>query len=178
MNFELDFTVLLDEESIDSASLLSNLPTYRDKLTDVGDLEGIIVARVDNEELKGDVGDPLLRLADQWVRKLPWVLGGDTETLPLRNSEYCFAFVPAGDSVEYSFFSGSEAEIEEYVFEPFNVRLELFASATIRLCEKILQLVEQIDPALMESLEDVRDFKASLDEARAAWREHKALQRR
>jgi hypothetical protein len=178
MNVELDFKIFIDEGPVDSSVVLANVGEHRDKLSDVGAMEGFVFLRVDGEEHVAEVADPLLRLADQWVRKIPWVLGGDTETVAFRDSEHCYAFVPAGDSVEFSFFSGTETEIDEYVIEPFNIRLETFTTQSLKMGERLLDLVREIDASLLESDEDCRELTASLDEGHKAWRDHKLHNKR
>jgi hypothetical protein len=178
MKFSLDFRILVGDEGVDAGTVSSQLDEHRDTLADIGGVEGAIVVKLDGEETCADQYDPLLRLADQWVRKIPWVVAGDTETVPLRNSEHCFAFVPAGESVEFSFFLGSELEIEEYVVEPTTVRLETFANESIRLAERLLELVRAVNPELLDSSEDCRDLSASLEEGRKAWRDYQLHQRR
>jgi len=178
MKFELDFRVVLDGELIDVATLPSNLDGCRDKLTDVSALLGAICVRLDGEEYGVEQRDPIVRLVDQWVRKIPWVLSGDTETVAYRNSEHCYAFVPAGESVEFSFFAGSENEVEDYVLEPTTVRLDLFANQSIRLAERLVELIRKVDAGLLESAEDCRELVSSLEEGRRAWREHQLHNRR
>jgi len=117
-------------------------------------------------------------LADQWVRKLSWVIGGDTETVALRNSEHCFAFVPTGDSVEFSFFAGTESEIEDYVIEPMNVRLESLATQAVKICENLLEVIQKVDPNLFESDEDCKDLVVSLDEGKKAWHRYQLQSKR
>ena len=94
MNFELDYKILVDDEAIDAATLLANPDVYRDKLDDASSWEGTVTITVDGEAQGTEIFDPVLRLADQWVRKIPWVLGGDTETVAFRDSEHCYAFIP------------------------------------------------------------------------------------
>jgi hypothetical protein len=178
MKFNLDFRILVGDEGVDGGTVESQLDAHRDTLADIGDVEGAIVVKLDGEDNCADYYDPLLRLADQWVRKIPWVVAGDTETVALRNSEHCFAFVPAGESVEFSFFAGSELEIEEYVVEPTTIRLETFATESIGLAERLLELVRTVNPELLESNEDCRDLSASLEEGRKAWRDYQIHQRR
>jgi hypothetical protein len=177
MNFELDYKILVDDVAVDAATLLANIDTYREKLTDVDSWEGVIVIKSEGDAQGEEIFDPILRLAAQWVRKIPWILGGDTETVAFRDSMHCYAFIPAGDSVEFSLFSGTETEIDEYVIEPFTVRLGTFANATLSLCEGILELAGRVDAALLET-EDCRDLRTSLDESRTAWRNHQLHDKR
>ncbi len=178
MKFDLTYKIRVGDEVIDSDQALSHIDTYRDRLTPVGGVDGALVLRVDGDEYCGDQYDPIVRLATHWVRKVPWVLGGDTETVAFRNSEHCFAFVPAGESVEVSFFVGTETEIEEYVCEPLIVRLDAFAPQSLALADHVLKLARALDPRVVDSEEDVRDLAVSLEEGRAAWRDYQLHNRR
>lgn len=178
MNFELDFKIHVDDAELDSATLLASVDEQRDQLTVPGAILGDIVVRIDDNEQALDFSEPIVRLVAQWVRKLAWVVGGDTETVALRNSEHCFAFVPAGDSVEFSLFEGSETEIEDYLVEPTNIRLEKFANASIELAERVVALLKAVDATLLDTDEDCRDLLTSLDEGRSAWHDHQLHQRR
>jgi len=179
MKFALDCTVEVGETSSTPSALLESIDQHREALAEVSGLEGVLLLVLDGKQTTGaDYSDPILRLAGTWLRKVPWVIGGDTETVALRNSEHCFAFVPAGNGVEISFFEGDEAEIEEYVIDPTTVRLEDFAEASIGFGDRVVALVEAIDPALLESNEDCQDLKASLEQAREAWHDYTVHQRR
>jgi hypothetical protein len=178
MKVALDYRIRVDDAVLDSSTLLGSLDKYRDALVKAGTIEGAIVLKLDNESHAGDYFDPILRLGGQWIRKLPWVLGGDTETVAFRDSEHCFGFVPAGDSVELSFFQGPESEVEEYIVEPSTVRLDAFAKESIRLCERLVELVKAVNPSLLENDEDCRELVASLEEGRNAWRDYQLHNRR
>ncbi len=172
MKFELDFRIQVGDQVVDGRAVEADLDTYRDQLKELGSVNGILVLRVDGEELLSDTFDPILRLADLWVRKVPWIIAGDTETVALRNSAHCYAFVPAGESVELSFFSGSETEIEEYVIEPITVRLDAFVTQSLAVANRLLELAKRIDPALLESSEDCQALAQNLPDAQQAWRDY------
>lgn len=179
MKFALDCMIEVGDTRLTPAALLESIDQYRDNLPDVSSLEGVLLLSLDGTETTGtDYSDPILRLTGGWLRKVPWVIAGDTETVALRNSEHCFAFVPAGNGVEISFFEGDEAEIEEYVIDPTTVRLEDFVEASIGFGKRMIALVEAIDPTLLESNEDCQDLKASLDQATEAWHDYQVHQRR
>lgn len=178
MKFELDYKVHVADDVVDSAALAKGIETYRDALKEPGAISGFISVRVDGATLGEEYGEPLLRLVAEWVRKLPWILGGDTETVPFRNSEQCYGFMPAGDSVELSLFEGTETEIEEYIIEPTTVWMNQFASETVNLAERLVELVRGVTPELLDTDEDCRDLVTSLEEASKAWRDHQLHQRR
>lgn len=179
MKFAIDCQIEVGDTLLSSTTVLENLDQYRDGIGEISFLEGKLVLLFDGEEGgTSDYSDPVIRLADGWVRKIPWVITGDTETVVLRNSEHCFAFMPAGNAVEISFFEGDAAEIEEYVMEPTNVLLSSFVQESIRFAEHILALVRAIDAGLLESNDDCRDLAASLGEAKRAWKDYQVRQRR
>ena len=178
MKFALDFNIAVGDSTVDLASFLSKVDKYRSEASDISALEGRIIVMLDGRDVCGEYSDPLVRLADQWLRKLPWIIGGDTETVALRNSEHCFAFVPAGESVEFSYFLGSETEVEEYVVEPSTVRLDSFVTESIRFGERLVELVRAVDAGLLDVNEDCRDLMTSLNEGKRAWRDHQIHLRR
>lgn len=171
MKLALDYTLRMGEQTLMGSAVQGNPQAHLSDLRELPKLTGDLVIQVNGKELRGDFSDPILLLAGGWLRKLPWILGGDTETVALRNSAHCFAFTPAGDAVEIAFYVGDEAEIEEYVIEPFNVRLADFATESIRWGEGLLKLIKAVDPGLVQSNEDCQDLAASLDVARNAWRD-------
>lgn len=179
MKFALDLKLAVGDTEMPVSALIDNLNAHRDSLPDVSELEGELVLTFNGKSKVGtEYSDPALRLVGGWLQKVPWVISGDTETVALRNSEHVYAFVPAGNGVEISFFEGDEAEIEEYVLDPTNVLLEDFAEQSIALGERMIQLVKAIDPELMQTNEDCKDLQRSLDEATTAWHDHQVHQRR
>ncbi|MCK5690111.1 hypothetical protein KAI87_12615 [Myxococcota bacterium] len=178
MKFELDYKIRIDEEDVAAGDLIANIDTHKENLDDFSSLEGAVVARSDGKEICGDHFDPVLRLINMWLQKIPWVIGGDTETLTLRDSEYCFAFIPSGSTVEFSFFSGTELEVEEYAFEPVNPLLSDFVAQSIKLGESLLALVEAVDADICSTNEDCKELKAAIDESKKAWRKFELHERR
>lgn len=177
MKFALDYQVDVGDATIDAAMLQSQLDQHRDTLSDVSQLYGAVRIILDGQVQDLDYADPLVRLADQWVRKIPWIISGDTETLALRDSEQCFAFMPTGDSVELSFYNGTESEVEDYVLEPTIVRAEVLVPEILRVGEEIVALVKSLDAGALESDEDCRDLATSVAEAQRAWKDHLRRQR-
>ncbi|HET6347049.1 MAG TPA: hypothetical protein VFH51_19085 [Myxococcota bacterium] len=178
MKFSLDFELDTADASVDSATFLKKIDSYRGELSDINALEGRVVVRIDGKDVCGEYSDPIVRLVDQWLRKLPWIVGGDTETVALRNSEHCFAFVPAAESVEVSYFQGSEMEVEDYIVEPVTLRLDAFVNESLGLGDKLVNIVKVGEPSLFDSSEDCKDLQTSLNEAKRSWREYQLHQRR
>lgn len=178
LSLDAHFDLEADGKPLASRELAQRLARGEGVGDDVSALEGRLVLLLDGKDVFGEYAEPLVRLLDSWLRKLPWVISGDTETVALRNTEQCFAFVPAAESVEISFFHGSEAEIEDYVTEPFNVRLDLFVKACFAVGERVVAIVRAADARLEHDNEDCRDLVASLAEAQKAWHDYELHNRR
>lgn len=173
MKFELALTLLPDDDqALGVEAVISNLDAHQEALASMRSLEGRLVCTINGSEVSDDYSDPILRLAHLWLSKVAWVIGGDTETVALRDSERCFAFVSAGESVEVSFFNGTEEEIEDYIFEPTHVRLEDFAKQSIRIADELASLINAVDSSLWDSDEDCKDLKTSTEEAKKAWHDY------
>ena len=178
MKFTLDAHLDSGDGTVDATAFLARVDALRDQVSDISLHEGRLVLSFDGEEALKEYSDPIVRLMDGWLRKLPWIIGGDTETVALRNSEQCFAFVPAGESVEISFFTGSETEIEDYILEPTTVRLEAFVTESLKAADTVVALVRGLDATLLQSNEDCKDLLTSLSEAQKAWHDYQLHARR
>ncbi len=178
MNIKLTYQLDLDDGLLSAEELGSNLDQHVSKLSDLLREEGRVVVLIDDKDSCPDYSDPIIRLVDQWVRKVTWVISGDTETLALRNSQQCFAFVPSGGAIELSFFDGTELEVDEYVLEPVNIRLEDLVGQTLDIAENLSTVISAVDTSLFESDDDCSDFKRNLEELRKTWHDHEVRQRR
>lgn len=178
MKFSLQHRIRVGDDLKTVADLVADIDRYRDDLGDPSAWEGALVCTLDSKEYCDELFDPILRLSDQWIRKLPWIIGGDTETVQYRNSEHCFAFVPAGEGVEFSIYVGAEIEVEDYVLEPTTVRLDQFATESIRVVEALVGLVRSVDPALLETNDDAKELVSSFADGRKAWRDHQLRSQR
>ena len=177
MKVALDYQIRVDDTLINSRQLAEQCARGQKPQVTMPP-EGVLLFTLDGQAYGFDLLEPLVRLMSMWLRKLPWVLAGDTETVAYHNSEHCCAFVPAGDSVELSLFAGTENEVEEYIVEPSTVRLDHFTKESLNVAERLLEAVKTLDVAFYDTDEDCRDLKASLDEARSAWRDYQLHQRR
>lgn len=178
MKIKITYEYDLDDGTLSAAELESNLELHLPRLSDLVREEGRLVVWVNDEDVCGDYCDPLIRLVDQWLRKVNWVISGDTETLALRNSQQCFAFVPSGGAIELSFFDGTELEVEEYIVEPVNIRLEDLVQQSLALGDSLSRVITGVDGSLFDNDDDCGDFKRNLDELRSTWHEHQLRQRR
>lgn len=178
LSLDAHFDSETDGKQLASRELQQQLAGGTGAGDDLPTREGRLVLLLDGNDVFGEYSEPVVRLLDSWLRKLPWVISGDTETVALRNTEQCFAFVPAAESVEVSFFHGSEAEIEDYVSEPLKVRLDAFVKECIDLGERVAAIVRAADPKLEHDNEDCRDMVNSLAEAKKAWHDYELHNRR
>jgi hypothetical protein len=174
MKFQLDYNVEVSDEPLGSSQIQQKIEEHLDELVKIDNLYGEIVLSVTGSagQDPGTISEPVVRLLDRWLRKTQWVIAGDTETIACMNSEHCFAFVPAGESVEVSLFVGDEAEVEEYLVEPVTVRLEEFVNASIELGDSFLSFVQSIDSGLLQTSEGCRELASVLGDVKGAWREH------
>ena len=176
VSLELHF---LDEDAPPSpAEKLLNDAALLDDLDDIRYVEGRIQASFDDTPIEASYEEPILRLVNQWVRRLQWIIGGDTESIAFRNSEECYGFVPLGDTVELSLFEGSESEVERYIIEPQTVKLADFVQTSIEMGETMLAVVKACDESLLESDEDCKELVSDLEEARRAWKDFELHGRR
>ena len=178
MKVSLELHFLDEDAPVQPAEKLLNEPTLLEELGDIRYVEGRIHASFDDKPIATEYEEPILRLVNQWVRRLQWIIGGDTESIAFRNSEECYGFVPLGDTVELCLFEGSESEVERYIIEPQTVRLADFVQTSIKMGETMLAIVKASDASLLESDEDCKELVSDLDEARRAWKDFELHGRR
>ena len=178
MKFSLDCIIRIAEQDYDFTTLVKSLTAVSGDNLYAKNWTGTLLLRIDGQEYARDIDDPVVRLLGQWLSKIPWILSGDTETVAFRNSEHCFAFVPAGDGVEISFYVGSDSEIEDYIFEPTTIRFDLFIKESLRIGDSLINCIKAADAQCLEKDEDCRDLRTALDEAKKSWRDYQVHQRR
>lgn len=174
MNFQIDLMLALGDNHLRIAEVLANLDALRSQhhedLSDLGSIEGVItiISKPSEDSL---LDEPVVRLMADWIRKVRWVVGGDTETVALRNSEHCFGFEPNEKTLEVSLFVGAESEIETYLVEPQGGLLINYAKESIEMGERLIELLKALDSDFVKKDEDCLDLITSLDEARVALKE-------
>jgi hypothetical protein len=177
MKFSLDYKVSAQEGKVSSEQVLQNIDRYRGDLCPPEQLEGSLVLFLEGKEVPLDYSEPLLRLMAVWLRKAMWAMGGDTETLALRNSEECFGLIPTGSSVEVSFFTGTEEEIEEFVLAPTKIQVSQLMTSSLSTAERLIAMLEKACGKVDEDV-DFQDLRIALGEARQAWRDKELHERR
>ncbi|MEE2962356.1 MAG: hypothetical protein VYA34_16605 [Myxococcota bacterium] len=172
MNFSIDYEFSFSDKTLRGKDLASDYESHRSDLADIVMLSGRIAFEINGQAHTGDYEEPVVRLVGQWIRKLQWIISGDTETIPFRDSEQCFGFMPAGQGVEFSQFYGTELEVDEYVIEPVTIRLDKLVGESLIMGERLLELIAKIDESLLRSDEYCSELKGDLEEARQAWRDY------
>ncbi len=169
MSFSLEIRVKKDDEIL-------ALSDYQ-KVASADELleaEGFIVPLLNGEALLDtDSGefeaDPLIGLINNWMQKMPWLIGGDEECVPLRNSPFCYGFEPAGGAVRFYFYEGTEGDVENLILEPVSVSLA-------DLCNASLNMASAIVDATADSAgepEELSELNAILSEFKEAWERKK-----
>ncbi len=177
MNFNIDYHVDVGDEQIPSTVVAANIEQHNEALNDVAAVTADLALTIGDDVKMGDFSDPIVRLAGIWVQKVVWVIAGDTETVALRNSEQCFAFVPTGKSVAMSFYDGDEGEIENYIIEPVTIPLDTYVEASFTFAEHVLALVKDVNTSALAEDEDCQDLVSNLKEAKEAWHDYQIHQR-
>ena len=70
MKFILNYEFDLEDGMLSAEELESNLDEKASTLSDVAREEGRIVVLVDGEDVCGEYSEPLVRLVNQWLRKV------------------------------------------------------------------------------------------------------------
>ena len=81
MKVSLELHFLNEDASVTSAEKLLNDNALLEDFDDIRYVEGRIQASFDDEKIEVDYEEPILRLVNQWVRRVPWIIGGDTESI-------------------------------------------------------------------------------------------------
>jgi len=178
MQFAISYKIEVNDEFIEPSDLVTNVEKWHDELGDMAYLEAQISLHMGDNVTVIEPTDPIIRLTESWLQKLPWILAGDTETIPMRNSAHCFAFIPAGTAVQLSFFEGDESEIEEYIVQPTNILLTEFAKGVIGLGQSVLETIKHIDEGLLVSHSDCKELSVALSEAEKSWHDYQVRGRR
>lgn len=176
MKFSLAIKIDTDGGAMALADIRANAADHADLMKDISAVEGALVVTVDGQSYCEDLMEPIFRVAGTFIGKVRWVLGGDTETVPFRNSEHCFALAPAGESVELAFFVGNEMEVEEYVLDPTNIPFDVFVPVAISAMQELADLGAKLSPNSRDN-EDYSDLLVSLDETKAAWKDYQLHRR-
>lgn len=178
MKFGLEIQVSVDDKLVPLTQLTSQTDLTRKLIADPATLEGCLMPFGNGKPVMPPYSDPLLLLLEQWCLKVPWILGGDTEVVPLRNHLFSFAFEPITDVVDVTVFTGTKNEIEEYILEPFQVPLDQFCDITIQNAKALVKWMENAEPDIAERSADLSTMKEALAEADRAFKDFRVRQSR
>ena len=177
MKFGLEIQVSVDDKAVPLAQLSNQQDVSQKLLAEPAQLEGCFMPFGNGKAVMPVYSDPLLPLVEQWLLKVPWLLGGDTEVVPLRNHLFSFLFETVSDVVDLSCFTGTRNEIEEYILEPFQVPVEQFCDVTISNAKQLVRWLEQTDPKIADRSPDFVTLKQALTEAERSLKEYRLQQR-
>jgi hypothetical protein len=172
MKFTLEVFISHDNKSVPLGELAKDKASCKAVFSKPESVEGALVPFTNGKPAMDAFSDPLMALLEQWVLKLPWCLGGDTETVFLKNTEHAFGFEPMSESLQMSFYKGQGNEVEEYVVEPLPIMLDMFCEASIAAVKKLLAVVQDNAPESMQS-SDVKTLQDATKEAERALRDYK-----
>jgi hypothetical protein len=168
MKFGLEILLTSEDKAIPLAELQKSLELAKTVCANPEKIEGAIIPMVASKPAMEPYSDPLLPLLEQWLLKLPWLLAGDTETIPLRNQERTFGFETVSEVVDISCYLGTQNEVEEYILEPVQVPLEQLCESTIGAAKQLLRVLDQVDATFADRAADVRTLKEACVEAERA----------
>ena len=169
MSFSLEIQVKKDDEIL-------SLGDYQKEASaeDLLESDGFIVPVVNGEALldieSGEFeADPLIGLVNNWMQKMPWLIAGDEECVPLRNSPFCYGFEPVGNSVRFYFYEGTEGDVENLILEPVSISLADFCQAVLNMGKTIVEATANTT----DESEELGEFSAILSEFKEAWNRKK-----
>lgn len=168
MKFGLDILITSDEKAVPLAELQKNAELAKTLFANPEKIDGAIMPMINGKAAMEAYSDPLLPLLEQWLLKLPWLLAGDTETIPMRNAERTFGFETVKEVVDISCYLGTQNEVEEYILEPVQVPLEALCESAIAASKLVMKVLDQVDPKFTENQADARTLKEASVEAERA----------
>jgi len=172
MKFGLEIEILHEDKDVNTRELAKNMELAQAVLADPDKLEGAIIPYTNGKPAMAAFNDPLLPLLEQWMLKMPWCLGGDTETVFLKNSEHAFGFEPMSEALQLSFYVGQGNDVEQYILEPMALSLENFCDVSVSAVKQVLDLIVKVKPG-SDQTGDVKNLKDALAEADKALREYR-----
>ena len=168
MKFGLDILITSDDKPLSLAELQKDEALAKTLFANPEKIDGAIIPMVNGKPVMEAYSDPLLPLLEQWLLKLPWLLAGDTETIPMRNAERTFGFETVKEVVDISCYLGTQNEVEEYILEPVQVPLEALCESTIAAAKQVLKVLDQVDAKFVVSQSDARTLEEACVEAERA----------
>lgn len=172
MKFTLEVFIAHGDKTVALSDLAKDKASCKAVFSKPDEVEGALIPYTNGKAAMEVFSDPLLALLEQWILKLPWCLGGDTETVFLKNTEHAFGFEPMSESLQLSFYVGQGNEVDEYILEPVAIMLDQFCDASIAAVKKLLATIQDTAPEAMQA-PDVKTLQEATKEAERALREYK-----
>ncbi|MBK8013318.1 MAG: hypothetical protein IPK13_18430 [Deltaproteobacteria bacterium] len=171
----LDFVVYPDPDDaasgIVSGAMLKGQGA-RPKLT-FPDVYGAVTVSRAGKEIAERKPDPVLPLVTNFVRAVPYLIDGETETVLLSESANGFLFEPSGDDIFFSFFSGDAYEPEEYYIEHTSIPIAEFGEQVLAMGERLRDIIKVADPEFFERDEYSKTLVEFIDLGRKAFKTFK-----
>ena len=170
----LDFVVYPDPDDatsgvVSGAILKDPAPP---KLT-FPDVYGAITVSRSGKEIADQKPDPVLPLVTNFVRAVPYLIDGETETVLLSESANGFSFEPSGDDIFFSFFSGDAYEPDEYYVEQTAIPIAEFGEQVLAMGERLRDIIKVADPEFFERDEYSKTLVEFIDLGRKAFKTFK-----
>jgi hypothetical protein len=177
MSAELDFVVYLGDpdegaEAVESKALLAGAEKHKAKLDFPGAYGAITISEKGKEKLERKP-DPILPLITKFVRTVPYLIDGETETILLTESETGFLLEPAKDDVLISCFVGDSVEPEEFLLEPVTVPLQALGEQILSMAERMRDVLKKVSPELFEGDGDGKSLEEFIDMSRTSFKTFK-----
>jgi hypothetical protein len=151
---ELDFVIYLGDpeagaESLTSKKALQEASRLKASLK-FPDVYGAVIVSRNGKEIVPRRPDPIFSLVTNFVRSVPFIIDGETETVVLAESENGFMFEPSGEDVMFSCFAGDAYEPDELLLQPTDIPLKKLGEQVLSMGERLRDLIKQIDPGVFE----------------------------
>lgn len=174
---ELDFVVYLGEpdegaEAVTSKALLAGIEKHKAKLQIPAGYGAIIFSDKGKERLERKA-DPILPLITKFVRTIPYLIDGESETILLSESENGFLLEPSGDDVMISCFVGDAYEPEGFLLDPTSMELQVLGEQILSMAERMRDILKKVSPESFEGDGDGKSLEEFIDTSRSSFKTFK-----
>lgn len=140
---------------------------------DLQEADGFIVPLKDGTPLYDvDAGlieaDPIISLVGTWMQKMPWLIGGDEETVTLRNSAAGFCFSPVASSVSFGLYEGDDVDLDSMIFDPVTISFTEFFPTAMAMGNQILEWADD-NMAEEDEEADLQELRDTMKDVKDAW---------
>ncbi len=178
MSAELDFVVYLGDpdegaEAVASKVLLTGIEKHKANIEKMAAAYGAIIFSEKGKEKIDRKPDPILPLITKFVRTIPYLIDGESETILLSESETGFLLEPAKDDVLVSCFVGDAYEPEEFLLEPTSVPLAQLGEQILSMAERMRDMLKKVSPESFDSDGDGKSLEEFIDMSRTSFKTFK-----